>query len=78
MERDLFAKILCVALHRKIDMKEVLKCPLTPVPLAFCHFDGLLRDIPKSLLSRDLKRLVLTSELSYVDAIILDGNSSPE
>ena len=29
----------------------------------------------KSLLSRDLKRLVLSSELLYVDAIILDGNS---
>ena len=48
MERDLFAKILCLALEGKIDMAMVLTYPLTPLPLAFCHFDGTLRDTPKS------------------------------
>ena len=75
MGRDLFAKMLCLALHRTIDRKEVLKYPLTPVPLASCHFDGSLRDTPKSLLSRKLKMLALSSEPSYVDAIILFSSS---
>ena len=59
---------------KEIDTKEVLKYPLTPGTLTFCHFDGSLRDTPKSLLSRDLKRLVLSSEPSYINVISLDGN----
>ena len=37
MERDLFARVLYIAFQRKIDMGELLKYPLTPVPLSLCH-----------------------------------------
>ena len=74
MERDLFAKILCLALDQEIDMGEVLKYPLTPIPLAFCHYDGTLRDTPKSKLSEELKTSVISSEPTYTDTIIIDGN----
>ena len=40
MERNLFDKLLCVALEKKIDLKEILRYPLTPVPLSLCHFHG--------------------------------------
>ena len=43
MERTLFGKHLCVALEKEIDVKEILRYPLTPVPLSLCHFDGTLR-----------------------------------
>ena len=74
MERDLFGKILCLALQQKIDMSEVLKYPLTPVPLAFCHYDGSFRDTPKSKLSKHLRESIESSQPSYIDAIIIDAN----
>ena len=66
--------ILCLALQQKIDMSEVLKYPLTPVPLAFCHYDGSFRDTPKSKLSKHLRESIESSQPSYIDAIIIDGN----
>ena len=35
----------CVLFYSKKLMSEVLKYPLIPVPLAFCHYDGSFRDI---------------------------------
>ena len=40
MERDLFGSILRLALQQKIDMGEMLKFPLTPVPLRLADIDG--------------------------------------
>ena len=74
MERDLFGKILCLALQQKIDTSEVLKYPLTPVPLAICHYDGSFRDTPKSKLSKHLRESIESSQPSYIDAIIINGN----
>ena len=48
MERNLFGKLLCVAFEKEIDVKEILRYPLTPVPLSMCHFDGILRTTQKS------------------------------
>ena len=75
MERDLFGKILCLTLQQKKWMSEVLKYPLTPVPLAFCHYDGSFRDTPKSKLLKHLREPIVSSHPSYIDAIIIiDGN----
>ena len=35
MERNLFGRLLCLALERKIDIVEILRYPLTLVPLSF-------------------------------------------
>ena len=43
MERDLFGCILFLASLQKIDMGELLKYPLTPVPLSLCHVDGTMQ-----------------------------------
>ena len=37
---DLLGSILFLPLQRKINMGEMLKFPLTPVPLCLVHIDG--------------------------------------
>ena len=56
MERNLFGKLLYMALERNMDLKEVLKYPLSPVPVSLCHFDGTIRNTPKSSLMKILKK----------------------
>ena len=57
-------------------MKEVLKYHLTPVPLAFVILTDRLGILLISPIKGSIKRLVLSSEPSYmyVEAIILDRN----
>ena len=74
MERDIFTKILCLALEHKIDMPEHFTYPLTAILLAYCHFDGTLRVTPKSKMSKELKDPILSSAPTYVDMYIIDGN----
>ena len=38
--RDLFGRNLYISLQRNADMAQVLKYPLTPVPLSLSHVDG--------------------------------------
>ena len=66
MERYLFGKILCLALQQKIDTSEVLKYPLTPMPLAFCHYDGSFRDTPKSKLSKHLRQSIESPQVIFI------------
>ena len=40
MERELFRNILFLTLQLKIDMGEMLKLPLTPIPRCQTHIDG--------------------------------------
>ena len=73
MERDLFGSILFLALQRKIDMGEVLKYPLTPVPLSLCHIDGTMQKTQKSTLMTEIeKRTIMTDPMS-VNVTIIDG-----
>ena len=74
MERDLFGKILCLALEHELDMEELFKYPLTAVPLSLCHFDGTLRKTPKSKLSKELRDPVPDSHPNSVDVYLIDGN----
>ena len=62
MERNIFARLLHMALDRKVDMGEVLKYPLTAVPLALGQIDGTMRSTAKNKLMNNLKnRLKSTS-----------------
>ena len=45
---ELFGSILCFSMQQKIDMVEVLKYLLTPVPLCLSHVDGSVNSTPKS------------------------------
>ena len=73
MERNMFAKILHIALERKVDMGELLKYPLTPIPLSLCHLDGTVRSTKKSKFSKELKERMKSADPTHVDALIVDG-----
>ena len=60
MERNLFGKLLCVGLEKQIDLRELLRYPLTPIPLSLCHLDGILRSTQKSELMKTLDNIVVS------------------
>ena len=65
----LFENILMMAQTRQLDMKEVLKLPLGPLPC-----DGLPRETAKCTLSRELQNNFSASEsISLSSACIVDG-----
>ena len=72
-ERYLFGSILFFALQRKFDMGEVLKYPLTPVPLGLCHVVGRMRKTPKVALMNYRENLCESRDPEFVDVIIVDG-----
>ena len=49
-DRELFGKLLVVARKRNLDLKEVFKYELSPVPLSICHFNGEMQKTNKSKL----------------------------
>jgi hypothetical protein len=73
MQRDLFGRILAIALENKVDIKQVLEYPLTPVPSSLCHVDGLMNKTPKATLFKNLESRVTNLSPSSVDAYIVDG-----
>ena len=73
MERNIFARLLHMALERKVDMGEVLKYPLTPVPLSLCHIDGAMRSTSKSKLMDNLKKRVRSTAPVHIDVKVIDG-----
>ena len=76
MERELFGSILFLALQRKIDVGEVLKYPLTPIPLSLCHVDGTLQKTQKSKLT-DLEGFIVHTEPRTINIIIVDAMFFP-
>ena len=72
MERDLFGSILFFALQRNIDMGEMLKFPLTPVPICLAHIDGSMQKTPKSSLLKELETQVISETSSNIDSLVID------
>ena len=71
--RDIFGSILCLSLERKVDMEDILKYPLTSVPLSLCHIDGTMQKTPKTKLLQELENRVKFIGPTYVDVTIIDG-----
>ena len=57
----------------KVDMAEVLRYPLTPLPLSLCHTDGRMQSTPKSALLNEIEARVACVLTEYIDVIIVDG-----
>ena len=53
---NLFCRLLLIAQTRQLDMREVLKFELGPLPLTFANVDGTLVKTNKSVLAGLLKR----------------------
>ena len=73
MERDLFGSILFMSLQHQIDVGELFKFPLTPVPLSLCHVDGSMLKTQKSKLMRELEQRIVATDPGHVDVTIVDG-----
>ena len=74
----LFRRLLSVAKHREIDLREVLSFELTPVPPALFHNDGTMRKSVKSDLAHKLEETVpqeteMKTKCSISTAYIIDG-----
>lgn len=66
-------RILAIALENKVDIKQVLEYPLTPVSLSLCHIDGLMNKTPKATLFQKLEACVTNIPFSLIDAYIVHG-----
>ena len=73
MTRDLFGSILFHALQAKVDMGEVLRYLLTPVPLSLCHPDETMQSTPKSKLLVELQNRINSCSPGTIDVRIVDG-----
>ena len=69
--RDLFARILYISFQRKVDMAQVLKYPLTPVPLSLSYADGTMLStaIPAFLTYFETKGAMTTPDENDVQII---------
>ena len=54
-------------------MGEVLKYPLTPIPLSLCHVDGTLQKTQKSKLLTDLEGIIVHTEPRSINVTIVDA-----
>ena len=70
----MFGKVLYMALQKNMDLQEILKYPLIPIPLSLCHFDGTIRSTKKSALINHLKGRVTSLHPPTIDLYIIDGN----
>ena len=71
--RGLFGSILDLTIKKRIDIREVLAYPLTPLPLSLCHVDGSLLHSPKAALLHHLESKIVSSPPSSVDVTIVDA-----
>ena len=71
--RDLFGSILYMSLQRKVDMGQVLKYPLTPVPLSLSHVDGTMLSTPKSALLTYLETKGTVTTPDAIEVQIIDA-----
>ena len=73
MERDLSGRILLMSLQHQIDVGELFKFPLTPVPLSLCHVDGSMLKTHKLKLMRELEQRIFTTDPGHADVTIVNG-----
>ena len=73
MQRDLFGRLLGIAVDQKLDLGQVFRFPLTPMPLSLCHVDGSIHKTDKSAPLKSLKSQIKSCEPSNVSLIIIDG-----
>ena len=73
MTRDLFGSILFHELQAEVDLEQVLKYALTPVPLSISHVDGTIQKTPKSKLLRELEKRLESSTQTKINVTVIDA-----
>ncbi|KAK3741541.1 hypothetical protein QZH41_002925 [Actinostola sp. cb2023] len=75
-DHRLFGRMVLIATSRNLQMKDVLKHPLGPLPWALANCDGTLKKTNKSSLARNLeKKIASAAEIPQPSACIIDGMS---
>ncbi|XP_036339749.1 uncharacterized protein LOC118749071 [Rhagoletis pomonella] len=73
IQRDLFGRMLGISMNHKLDVLRILSYPITPVPLALCHLDGVIYKTAKSALAKCLEAKIDHNPLRYSDVYLIDG-----
>ncbi|KAK5644894.1 hypothetical protein RI129_006194 [Pyrocoelia pectoralis] len=74
VQRDLFGRLLSLAMEDNIDVEKTLSYPITSVPMSLCHADGTLHKTPKSAMVGVLTSNSTNDEVPRrYDAVIFDG-----
>ncbi|KAK5642435.1 hypothetical protein RI129_008602 [Pyrocoelia pectoralis] len=74
VQRDLFGRLLPLAMEDNIDVEKTLSYPITSVPMSLCHADGTLHQTPKSAMVGVLTSNSINDEVPRrFDAVIFDG-----
>ena len=73
MTCDLFGSILYHALQVEVDLEQILRYRLTPVPFSMSHVDGKMHKTPKLKLLQELEKRVASNPPTNVDVTIIDG-----
>ena len=75
-DRKLFAQFIIIAQSRNLQIKDVMKHPLGPVPWSLSTGEGALRKTSKSALAKELRKNVPVGEsIQQPTATIIDGMS---
>ena len=72
MERDIFGRLLAIAIDKKVDIEYCLSYPLAPVPPALFHCTGHMFKTDKSTLSKQLKSKIEPANPGQIDIDIID------
>lgn len=73
-DHRLFGQMVLIATSRNLNMKEVLKHPLGPLPWSLANGDGTMKKTNKAALSRELEKNVAAAEnIPSPSACIIDG-----
>ena len=73
-DHKLFGHMVLVAANRNLDMQQVLKHPLGPLPWALANPDGTMRKTNKAVLARNLeKRVTPADTIPSPRACLIDG-----
>ena len=73
MVKDIFGSVFRLSLEDRIDIAEVLRHPLTSVPLPLSHVDGNMLKSPKSALMIHLESKVKSTPPTSINIIIIDA-----
>lgn len=70
--RDLFGRLLYLAVTSNVDLQIVFNYPLTPVPLSLGNIDGSMNKTPKSSLKKKLEAKVESTEPAQIDELVIN------
>lgn len=73
-DRNLFARMIIIAESRNLQMQDVLKHPLGPLPASLACNNGFPRKTNKAQLGKELEKLIQpTEEVTRPSAYLIDG-----